>query len=248
VVAPHFVFPLVLDACHKIIRESHSIPGLTTVAAGRFHEEVTALGKTDAAMRDHLVADAIKALNESVKPAYEKLIAFLEEQAKRATEDAGVWKFKDGAEFYESALHRTTTTNVSAKEIHETGLKEMTRIQDEMNKIREKIGFKGDLQAFFKFMREDPQFRLLSNEQGRAKYLSMATDIIETMKEAARRAFRDETEADIVVKPVESFREKSAGKAFYQQPARMDAARMFLCEPCATCRTIQLTNGSSGPS
>jgi uncharacterized protein (DUF885 family) len=47
-----------------------------------------------------------------------KLIAFLEEQAKRSTEDAGVWKFKDGAEFYESALHRTTTTNMSAKEIH----------------------------------------------------------------------------------------------------------------------------------
>ena len=100
---------------------------------------MTALGKVDAATRDRLVSDATKALNESVKPAYEKLIAFLEEQAKRATEDAGVRKFKHGAEFYESALRRTTTTNISAKEIHETGLKEMARIQDEMNKIREKV-------------------------------------------------------------------------------------------------------------
>jgi uncharacterized protein (DUF885 family) len=220
VVAPHFVFPLVLDACHKIIKGKPFDSGPTdSPLLEDFTKKVTALGKADAATRDRLVADAIKALNESVKPAYEKLIAFLEEQAKRATEDAGVWKFKDGAEFYESALHRTTTTNMSAKEIHETGLKEMARIQDEMNKIREKIGFKGDLQAFFKFMREDQQFRLPSNEQGRAKYLAMATDIIETMKKRLDELFVTKPKADIVVKAVESFREKSAGKAFYQQPA-----------------------------
>jgi uncharacterized protein (DUF885 family) len=180
---------------------------------------VTALGKADTVTRDRLVADATEALNESVKPAYEKLIAFLEEQAKRASEDAGVWKFKDGAEFYESAPHRTTMTNMSAKEIHETGLKEMAPIQDEMNKIGEKAGFKGDLQAFFKFMREDQLFRLPSNEQCRAKYLAMATDIIETMKKRLDELFVTKPKADIVVKAVESFREKSPGKAFYQQPA-----------------------------
>ena len=220
VVAPRFVFPLVLDACQKIIKGKPFDSGPNdSPLLEDFTKKVTALGKADAATRDRLVADAIKALNESVKPAYEKLIAFLEEQAKRATEDAGVWKFKDGAEFYDSALHRTTTTNMSAKEIHETGLKEMARIQDEMNKIREKIGFKGDLQAFFKFMREDQQFRLPSNEQGRAKYLAMATDIIETMKKRLDELFVTKPKADIVVKAVESFREKSAGKAFYQQPA-----------------------------
>jgi len=220
VVAPRFVFPLVLDACHKIIKGKPFDSGPNdSPLLEDFRKKVAALGKADAAMRDRLVAYAIKALNESVKPSYEKLIAFLEEQAKRATEDAGVWKFKDGAVFYDSALHRTTTTNMSAKEIHETGLKEMARIQDEMNKIREKVGFKGDLQAFFKFMREDQQFRLLSNEQGRAKYLAMATDIIETMKKRLDELFVTKPKADIVVKAVESFREKSAGKAFYQQPA-----------------------------
>jgi len=108
---------------------------------------------------------------------------------------------------------------MSAEEIHETGLKEMARIHDEMNKIQEKVGFKGNLQAFFKFMREDQQFRLLSNDQGRAKYLAMATDIIETMKKRIDEFFVTKPKADIVVKAVESFREKSAGKAFYQQPA-----------------------------
>jgi uncharacterized protein (DUF885 family) len=220
VVVPRFVFPLVLDACHRVIQGKPFDSGPNdSPLLGDFTKKVTALSKADAATRDRLVADTTKALNESVKPAYEKLIAFLEEQAKRATEDDGVWKFRDGAEFYESALHRTTTTNMSAKEIHETGLTEMARIQDEMNKIREKVGFKGDLQAFFKFMREDQQFRLPSNEQGRAKYLAMATDIIETMKKRLDELFVTKPKADIVVKAVEGFREKSAGKAFYQQPA-----------------------------
>ena len=220
VVAPRFVFPLVLDACHKVIQGKPFDSGPNdSPLLEDFTKKATALGKADAATRERLVADATKALNESVKPAYENLIAFLKEQAKRATEDDGVWKFGDGAEFYESALHRTTTTNMSAKEIHETGLKEMARIQDEINKIREKVGFKGDLQAFFKFMREDQQFRLPSNEQGRAKYLATATDIIETMKKRLDELFVTKPKADIVVKAVESFREKSAGKAFYQQPA-----------------------------
>lgn len=220
VVAPHFVFPLVLDACHKIIKGKpfDSGPNESPLLED-FTKKMTGLSKVDAATRDRFLADAINALNESVKPAYEKLIVFLEKQGERATDDAGVWKFKDGAEFYESALHRTTTTNMSAKEIHEIGLKEMARIHDEMNKIREKVGFKGDLQAFFKFMREDQQFRLPSNEQGRAKYLAMATDIIDTMKKRLDELFVTKPKADIVVKAVESFREKSAGKAFYQQPA-----------------------------
>ena len=220
VVAPRFAFPLVLDACHKIVQGKPFDSGPNdSPLLEDFTKKVTALTKADGATRDRLVADATKALTESVKPAYEKLIAFLEEQAKRATEDAGVWKFRDGAEFYESALHRTTTTNMSAKEIHETGLKEMARIHGEMNKIREKVGFKGDLQAFFKFLREDQQFRLANSEQGRAKYLAMATDIIETMKKRLDELFVTKPKADIVVKAVESFREKSAGKAFYQQPA-----------------------------
>lgn len=220
VVAPRFVFPLVLDACHKVIsgKPFDSGPNDCPLLED-FKKKANALNNSDASTRERLVADANKVLNESVKPAYEKLIAFLEEQAKRATEDAGVWKFKDGAEFYESALRRTITTNMSANEVHETGLQEIDRIHDQMNQIREEVGFKGDLQAFFKFMREDQQFRLPNNDQGRAKYLAMATNIIETMKKRIEELFVTKPRADIVVKAVEKFREKSAGKAFYQQPA-----------------------------
>ena len=177
------------------------------------------LKDVDSATRDRLLSDATKALNESVKPAYEKLIAFLEGQSKRANDDAGVWKFPDGADFYSSALRRTTTTNLSADQIHEIGLKEVARIHGEMTKIKDKVGFKGDLQAFFKFMREDRQFYLPDTDEGRAKYLARAVEIIDEMKKRLDELFATKPKADIVVKAVEKFREQSAGKAFYQQPA-----------------------------
>jgi uncharacterized protein (DUF885 family) len=220
VLAPRFVFPLVLDACRKVIggkpfdSSENNSPLLDD-----FTKKVGALKDVDLAARDRLLDNARKALTDSVKPAYEKLIAFLEEQSKRAKDDAGVWKFPDGKDFYRSALHRATTTNLSASAIHETGLKEVARIHGEMRKIKDKVGFKGDLPAFFKFMREDRQFYLPDTDEGRAKYLAQAVTIVDAMKKRLDELFITKPKADMVVKAVEKFREKSAGKAFYQQPA-----------------------------
>ena len=234
VVAPRFVFPLVLDACHKVIqgRPFDSSPGNSPLLDD-FTKKVGMLKDVDSVTRDRLISSATKALNESVRPAYQKVIAFLEGQSKRANDDAGVWKFPDGADFYSSALRRTTTTNLTAAEIHEIGLKEVARIHGEMTKIKDKVGFKGDLQGFFKFMREDRQFYLPDTDEGRATYLARAVAIIDEMKKRLDELFATKPKADIVVKAVEKFREKSAGKAFYQQPAP-DGSRpgMFYVNLC----------------
>jgi uncharacterized protein (DUF885 family) len=220
VVVPRFVFPLVLDACHKIIQgEPFDSSGKPSPLLDDFTKKVSGLKDVDPAERDRLLNDAKKALSDSVKPAYERLIAFLEDQSKRANDDAGVWKFPDGAEYYRTALRYTTTTNLSAEEIHQLGLKEISRIHGEMTKIKDKAGFKGDLQAFFKFMREDRQFYLPDTDEGRGKYLARAVEIVDQMKKRLDELFITKPKADIVVKAVEKFREQSAGKAFYQQPA-----------------------------
>jgi uncharacterized protein (DUF885 family) len=220
VVVPRFVFPLVLDACHKVIQEApFDSSEKPSPLLDDFIKKVTALKDVDLAERGRLLDGASKALQDSVKPAYEKLIAFLEDQSKRANDDAGVWKFPDGAEFYKTALRHTTTTNLSANEIHQLGLKEVARIHGEMTKIKEKVGFKGDLQAFFKFMREDRQFYLSDTDEGRRQYLARAVEIVDEMKKRLDELFISKPRADIVVKAVEKFREQSAGKAFYQQPA-----------------------------
>lgn len=155
-----------------------------------------------------------------MKPAYENLISFLETQQKRASNDAGAWKFPKGDEFYASALNRTTTTKLSAEEIHQIGLDEVARIHGEMEKIKEDVGFEGTLQDFFEFMRTDEQFYFANDSIGKQKYLAEATEVINSMKANLDELFLTKPEAELVVKAVEPFREKSAGKAFYQQPAK----------------------------
>jgi uncharacterized protein (DUF885 family) len=220
VIAPRFVFPLVLDASRKVITgQPFDSSGASSPLLDDFTKKVGAIKDIDVTTRERLIADAKKALTDSVKPAYEKLIAFLENLSKSANDDAGVWKFPDGAAFYEFVLRRTTTTNLSAEEIHQLGLKEVARIRDEMRKIKDKVGFKGDLSAFFKFMREDRQFYSPDSDEGRAKYLAHAVEIVDAMKKRLDELFITKPKADIVVKAVEKFREQSAGKAFYERPA-----------------------------
>ena len=104
-------------------------------------------------------AAALAALTEKVKPAYDHLIAWLTADRPNTSEQSqGVGALKDGVAFYNMALEQQTTTTMTADAIHELGLKEVARIRGEMEAIKEKVGFKGDLQAMFKFMREDKQF------------------------------------------------------------------------------------------
>ena len=220
IVPPKFVFPLVLDACRNVIKgKPFDTTGTDSTLLADFTKKVTALKDVDQPTRDRLLADASKALLESFQPAYQKVIAFLEAQEKTAPVEGGAWQFPDGRSYYEYALRRTTTTKMTGDEIHDLGLKEVARIHAEMVKIKEKVKFKGDLQAFFQFMRTDPQFYLPDTEEGRAEYLKRATDIINTMRGRLDELFITKPKADVVVKAVEKFREKSAGKAFYQQPA-----------------------------
>jgi uncharacterized protein (DUF885 family) len=220
IVPPKFVFPLVLDACRNVIKgKPFDTTGTDNTLLADFTKKVTALKDVDQPTRDRLLAEANKALLDSFKPAYEKMIAFLEAQEKTAPAEGGAWQFPDGRSYYEYALRRTTTTKMTGDEIHDLGLKEVARIHAEMGKIKEKVKFKGDLQKFFEFMRTDPQFYLPDTEEGRAEYLKRATDIINTMRGRLDELFITKPKADVVVKAVEKFREKSAGKAFYQQPA-----------------------------
>jgi uncharacterized protein (DUF885 family) len=88
-----------------------------------------------------------------------------------------------------------------------------------MRAIKDKVGFEGDLNAFMQFMKTDKQFYLANTEAGKAQYLSEAKGLIDNMKTRLDELFIVKPKADMIVKRVEAFREKAAGKAFYQQPA-----------------------------
>ena len=103
--------------------------------------------------------------------------------------------------------------------VHQLGLDEVARIHEEMRGIMAKVGFEGTLKEFFEFMRTDEQFYLPNTEEGREAYLAEARAQIELMKVDLPSVFNTFPKADMIVKAVEPFREKSAGKAFYSRPA-----------------------------
>lgn len=168
--------------------------------------------------RASLLADARKALLDVVKPSYLRLIAELEKQAALAPDADGVWKFDNGDAFYAERLNWFTTTNLSADEIHNIGLREVERIHTEMKAIMASVDFEGSLAEFFVFMREDAQFYYPGDDGGREAYLNKAISLIDVMNGRLPEFFGLLPESKLEVKRVEAFRERSAGKAFYQGP------------------------------
>lgn len=220
IMPPIFVFDRVLESSRNVIKGKPFGKSVENSALLEdFKSKIDDL-EISQKKKKELISKAETALTEEVKPAYQNLIVFLETQQKRANSDAGAWKFPKGEEFYANALKRATTTNLSANQIHEIGLSEVARIHAEMEKIKKKVGFKGTLQDFFEFMRKDEQFYYANDSAGRNKYLTEARSIINTMKDDLDKLFLTKPEAELVVKAVEPFREKNAGKAFYQQPAK----------------------------
>jgi len=223
IIAPKFVFPLVISASENVIKGAPFDDGEDSTLLADFTKKVNQLALNDQAKK-LLLDEAKVALLTSVKPAYTSLIRYLQGLEQQAGTEDGVWRFKDGAAFYNNALQRTTTTDLTAAQIHQIGLDEVARIHHEMQAIMTSTGFDGDLKAFFNFMQTDQQFYYPDTAEGKAAYLKQATAVIDDMRSKLDQLFLVKPKAEMIVKAVEPFREKSAGKAFYQQPS-MDGSR-----------------------
>jgi uncharacterized protein (DUF885 family) len=218
IMPPKWVFPYVISDARNVISGAPFGDGPDAPLYADFKGKVAKL-KISQTEKDLLIADAAQALNASVKPAYEALIAEMRAQEKVAGTDDGVWRFPDGAGYYAERLSNYTTTNMTPDQIHNLGLAQVARIHKEMRVVQKKMGVKGDLQAFFKYMRTEPKFYAPETAEGRALYLSETQKAQDAVTPLLPKWFGVLPKAPLVVKPVEAFREKSAGKAFYQRPS-----------------------------
>ncbi len=172
-----------------------------------------------AAERQSLLEEARTALKDGVKPAYERLIAMAAAMEARAGTDDGVWRLPDGDAYYRACIRRHTTLDMSAEELHEFGLAEVTRLHGEIDAIRRRVGFQGDLKAFFTHLGSDPRFFFSDDDAGREQYLAQARAAIEGMSARLGEVFRTLPKAPVEVRRVEPFRERTAPPAFYNRPS-----------------------------
>ena len=216
-IAPAFVFPQAIKTSENIIS---GYPFEETkkqnVIYEDFMKKLNALEMSDA-LKLRYQSEMEAVLVTIVNYSYRKLITFLEEQQKLADNNHGVWKFEDGAEYYQHTLDGYTTLGLTAEEIHEIGLSEVERIHGEIYEIMEQVNFDGTLKEFFDFMREDDQFYYPEGPKGRQMYLDQVQVVVDTLSNRIEELFYGLPSIPLQVKAVEAYREASAGIAFYQR-------------------------------
>lgn len=181
--------------------------------------------KITAEQAETLKNDAKTQLLESFKPSYQALIAWFESDIENTASNAtGVSTQKNGQAFYDHMIGVSTTTKLSSAEIHDIGVKEVARITKEMIAIKERVGFEGDLQAFFNFIKTDEQFFYPNTDEGRQGYITDTEAYLAVINEQLPDYFGILPKADLVVKRVEAFREQD-GAAQHYNPGTPDGSR-----------------------
>jgi uncharacterized protein (DUF885 family) len=132
-----------------------------------------------AAEQDKLRADCAKAIRERVLPAYAKLLKFFrDDYMPHARTTLAAEAMPDGKAFYHQQIVEYTTLDLDPEQIHQIGLKEVARIDAEMQTTMKATGFQGDFPAFQKFLRGDPQFYAKTPEEllMRASWIAKRVD------------------------------------------------------------------------
>ena len=166
-----------------------------------------------AADRERLTAAYRVAIETKIVPTYRRLHDFVrDEYLPKCRTTVGLDALPNGGAWYAYNVRNITTTDYTPAQIHEIGLKEVARIQGEMDVVMRQVGFKGDRKAFFRFMEADPQFFWKTREDLIAGYVAIKNRV----DPALPRLFEVLPKADYEVRAIEPFREKSGPRGQYQ--------------------------------
>jgi len=220
---PRFVYGLVLEPCLNLLKGAPFDGEGDSPILADLQGKLAKADLSDAERAD-LVRRGTAALQGGFAAGYRALIAYLRAAEAKAEATAGVWKLPDGQAYYAAQLENYTTLPLRADDVHALGLKEVASIHDAMRKIMKQVGFAGDLQAFFAFMRSDPRFYHPDTEAGRAAYVAEANALLDDIRARQGELFEHLPKAPVEVRAIEAWREKSAPKAHYRNPPQDGSA------------------------
>jgi uncharacterized protein (DUF885 family) len=144
-----------------------------------FYKPFTSFPKQiSAADQQRLQQAARKAIEQQVVPAFTRFKQFfVGEYLPGCYDQVGIWQLPQGEQLYTILIRHHTTTNITPEEVHQIGLKEVARINGEMDRVMQQTGFKGSREEFFKFLRTDPQFFYKTSEELFQAYKAVAKTI-----------------------------------------------------------------------
>ncbi len=222
ILPPRFVVEEVLKEMTEFIAK----PAAENILATSFKTRAVKIDKLNEQQRADLQKRVETEITGQVYPAYQKLIAYFQELLPKTTTDDGVWKLPDGDAFYAYALRSNTTTDMPPNEVHELGLREVTRIEGEMRGLLDANSFAGQpIGAAMDKLSKDPRFLYPNDDKGRADAIAEYKRLIDNaVAESKKNLFLTAPKAQIDIRRVEQFKEATAPGAYYQGGA-MDGSR-----------------------
>ena len=185
----------------------------------------------------------IAAIDRSIIPAYKKFEAFVrDEYAPKGQTNVGIWALPDGKARYAFRVRQQTTSDLTPAQIHQIGLQEVAHIEADMMQIAQKLGF-SDLKSFNAAIEKNPDLKFKSREDMLDRYRYF----IDQMYGRLPQLFGRLPKAKLEVVPVQSFREKEAAGASYENgsPDGSRPGRVYVNTYEATSRKTLSTESTS---
>jgi uncharacterized protein (DUF885 family) len=212
-VPPKFILAATIAQMEQFI----STPPGQNPFVSSFAERAAAAPGIPAAARERLRAEAEQITATQIYPAWRAALTVLRALEPRATDAAGLSRFPAGLEAYQYHLRRFTSTALTADEIHQTGLREVARIEREMDGLLKQLGrSSGSLQDRIAQLEKDLSYPL--TEDGRAQIMRDVDAMIRDAQQRSASLFLKTPMAPVVARPYPRFREANAA-ASYNSPS-----------------------------
>jgi uncharacterized protein (DUF885 family) len=204
VVPPKFIIELTRSDLMRYLQmrspdpagiKAETLPFYTTLSQGIEELELSEAEKQ--AFRDATLQE----IQESVIPGYAKMLDYLDSLMTIATDDAGVWKLPDGDAYYAYMLQQETSTELTPAEIHEIGLAEVTRIQDELRQVFAEMGYSSEatLPELIDHAIDDAGYYNISTQSGKDEFIHAIETVIEKADQAVQDVFDLRPDGEVVV-------------------------------------------------
>ena len=219
--APLFVVDHVIKQLYELIGYEDKENPLMQI----FIEKISSLDM-DESTQSRLISDLSTVIESDVKPGFQLILDFMEENYENSNIYHGVWSLPNGDEFYALRLRSYTTTNYTAEEIHQIGLNEVARIGSRMRDIFIELGYEVNkpIGQMMNELNENPEFLYADTPDRKEIVISDYNKMVKEAEEDVRPYFEKFPKSPVEVRAVPEYSEKTAAGGYYQSPS-LDGSR-----------------------
>ena len=215
ILPPNFILRATIEQMQRFI----ATPPAQNPFVTTFAQKMAAIPSLPEEKRAQLRSQAQEIVEIQVYPAWKQAIALLESQLPQATGDAGLWRLNNGAAAYAYLLRRSTTTSMTADQIHELGLRQVETIERQMDQLLVRLGrVEGSLRDRMRKLRQELSYPNPTSDESLARIMGDIEVILRDAEKRAALLFDRTPKTPVVAQPYPRFQEANAAAAYSTPP------------------------------